>query len=368
MKISRNAMTLLISMLVGLLILEASLRLFKMEFAPLLAQSHQPCIYVEDPKTGYRYRANATDRISMYFEMNNIVEINSRGFHDIEHAPFGEGSTRRILVIGDSLTAGLHVPTNDTWTQVLERELNDGHGDRPLEVINLALDGTGTDIHTLLLQEYLPVYEPEVVIVAFYKNDIRDMTRPMLFKSCYKGNVLVYQNQEQKLELQKYVDENEPGQILGWLFKNYYTFRLPVIAVKNSGRRIDYTFLLDTNYIFPSAIGVRRWSWGELPDNIDQRLLDLKSLSEEHGFELFVIPVPAKESRTLSLDILRSAASGQVLASLEVIDITPHLQEVLEARKISYLDLFWRYDSHFNSKGHEMFAIAVSIALLEYNE
>lgn len=365
MKFSRNVAALLISMLVGLVILEVSLRLFKMEFALVLAQAHQPCIYAEDLQIGYRYEANATDRMARYFEIDNIVETNAQGYHDVEHPLVGGGSTRKVLAIGDSFTAGLQVPISDTWTQVLERKLNDNAGDKPLEVINLGLDGTGTDIQTLLLQQYLRSYDPDMVIVAFYENDIGDLMQTKLFKTCYRGNVLVYQSQEQKLRLQKYIDNNEPGPILRWLFNNYYTFRLPLIVLREHGHPIDSDLLLATNFVYPSAIGVRQWEVGNLPHRIDHHLLHLKSLSEKHNFDLFIIPLPTKKSQKGTLEVLTSAVSPQVLASLEIIDVTPQLQEVLQSQRISYKDLYWRYDNHFNSTGHEVFATALSIALLE---
>lgn len=365
MQPSRNVIILLISMLVALVILECSLRLLKMEFAPVLAQSHQPCIYVEDIQTGYRYRANATGRIARHFEIDNIVETNTRGYHDVEHDPLVGDGKRTVLAIGDSFTAGLHVPIPDTWTRVLERKLNDSVGEEQFEVFNLGLDGTGTNVQILLLQEQFRLHDPDMVIVAFYENDIGDLTRRKLFKSCYRDNVLVYQTPKQKLQLKKYIDDNDPGTILRWLFDHYYTFRIPFIVLRKRGRPMKADFLLGTNYVYPSAIGVRQWETGNLPHRIDEHLLHLKALSESHNFELLISPLPTKPSLTGTLDILTSAVSPQVLESLDIIDVTPYLQETLRRQTISYDDLYWRYDNHFNSKGHEIFATALSMAILE---
>jgi len=347
------------------LLLELSLRLFRMDLAPLLSVSHQPCLYIEDERYGYRYQPNGTDVISRYFEMNNVVTMNSRGFHDREHAPAGDNRIHRILVIGDSFTAGLHVPTGDVWTQVLEKSLNQPASASRFEVVNLGIDGTGTDIHELVLKDNLPVYKPDTVILAFYENDIGDLTRPKLYKSCYRGNVLVYQNGDQRKSLRDYIDEHSPGTIVRWLFDKLYIVRLPVNLYKRSGRRIDALFLLDSNYLFPSAIGVRRWSWGELPHRIDDHLRDLAALSERYDFRLLIVPVPTKNSITESLSVLRESASSGVLAELEVVDISVPLQGIVSNDGLEYQDLFWRYDGHFNSVGNDVFGRAVFQVLNE---
>ena len=46
-----------------------------------------------------------------------------------------------------------------TWTQTLERELH------ATSVVNLGLDGTGTDVHLAILKEYLSEHQPEMVIL-----------------------------------------------------------------------------------------------------------------------------------------------------------------------------------------------------------
>jgi len=324
MKLRKYFLMLFVGSLITVALLEISLRTLKFQLAPLISTSHQPCLYVEDDRYGYRYEPNKSDGIFRYFEMDNLVTTNSAGFHDVEHELEKGSGNSRILVVGDSFTAGLHVPTNNVWTRVLERSLGSQVAESQFEVINLGIDGTGTDIHKLVLEDYLPIYEPDIVIVAFYENDIA---------------------------------------IVRWLFDNVYAFRLPVIAIKRSGRRVAPLFLLDSNYIYPSAIGVRRWHWGNLPHNIDDRLNEIKDLSEKFDFQLFVIPVPTKNSMTESLGILRNAASSDVLGNIHVVEIEPYLEQVLQADNKQFADLFWRYDGHFNSTGNEYFGKAVSRAL-----
>jgi len=99
--------------------------------------------------------------------------INSAGFRDVEHPLAKPEGHYRIVVLGDSITAGVGVSDLDSvFTRRLEELLNAGGGERTFEVINLAVGG----YHTLQEAETLRVtglrYRPDHVVVAFCVNDI----------------------------------------------------------------------------------------------------------------------------------------------------------------------------------------------------
>ena len=107
----------------------------------------------------------ATGQVAAHFEIDNRVEINSLGFYDAEPGP--DEAAPRVLVVGDSFTAAMNVERPAVWTAVLERALRDG-GQPRADVVNLGLDGTGTDVHAALLREYVPRFSPDTVLIAFY--------------------------------------------------------------------------------------------------------------------------------------------------------------------------------------------------------
>jgi len=99
--------------------------------------------------------------------------INSAGFRDVEHPRAKPEGHYRIVVLGDSITAGVGVADLDSvFTRRLEELLNAGSDGRTFEVINLAVGG----YHTLQEAETLRVtglgYRPDHVVVAFCVNDI----------------------------------------------------------------------------------------------------------------------------------------------------------------------------------------------------
>jgi len=91
---------------------------------------------------------------------------NSLGFRDREHAVAKPAGVYRIVVLGDSIAAGLHVERNeDVFPPILERLLVQG-GLRA-EVINLAVSGYNTQQEVEMLREKGLQYHPDLVVVAY---------------------------------------------------------------------------------------------------------------------------------------------------------------------------------------------------------
>lgn len=98
--------------------------------------------------------------------------INSAGFRDREYPHAKDRDTFRIVVLGDSFTDQLEIPTRQLYHEVLERKLN-STAIRRFEVINLGVAGFGTAQEYLTLKCYGLQYNPDLVILAFYVgNDI----------------------------------------------------------------------------------------------------------------------------------------------------------------------------------------------------
>ena len=361
----RFRVSLLIPLMVALLLFEACLRIFQSDILPFVGQAHQRCIYIADRQTGYRYKPNSTGLIRRNFEIDNIVRINSSGFHDIERMPFiPDDTNRHIVVIGDSFTAELMVTVSKTWTQILEREIARS-GDAPhVDVINLGLDGTGTDVHLTLLQENVLTYRPDIVILAFFENDLQDIQRKMEYRECYRDYVMVYADRSQLEILKGFVDEYAPSPIENWLWRSAYTYRVLITLYSKFLQNDSGTArLLSSNFVTPSA-GNLSFDWYSEPaDDLESLFARFSSLSKEHGFRFVVVPIPTKASMTGSLDVLMSSLSAQTLRDIDVIAVLPELTRLLDAEHTSYRELFWAHDGHLNEKGNEMLGVALSKAL-----
>lgn len=148
---------------------------------PLGIRWQTPPRYVEEANhqmTGHRY---LFDELLGWknipgFEgttMGQPLTINSKGLRDREYSYEKPAGTRRMLVLGDSMTWGLGVGDDQIFTEVLERKLE--RETPKWEVINAGVSGWGTDQEYLFLKEEGFKYEPDIVMVVYYLvNDRED--------------------------------------------------------------------------------------------------------------------------------------------------------------------------------------------------
>jgi lysophospholipase L1-like esterase len=95
---------------------------------------------------------------------------NSLGFRDREHPREKPTGTWRVVVLGDSIAAGLRVERfEDTLPPLLEDRLR-GAG-VPAEVISLAVSGYNTSQEVETLREKGLGFEPDLVVVAYSLTD-----------------------------------------------------------------------------------------------------------------------------------------------------------------------------------------------------
>jgi lysophospholipase L1-like esterase len=143
--------------------LEAGVRLF----VPMTDEFFRP-----DPVAGLLHIEGREGR-SVSREFDVRVRINADGFHDRERARAKAPGTRRVVVLGDSITEAFQVPLDDTFTARLERRLaTDG---RAVEVLNLGVSALGPPQEYLVYRAYGARYAPEVVVLTFFTaNDFSD--------------------------------------------------------------------------------------------------------------------------------------------------------------------------------------------------
>jgi hypothetical protein len=104
--------------------------------------------------------------------------FNSHGFRDYERTYEKPADVFRIIVLGDSYVEALQVPLEDSFTALLEKTLNTNGSVTRFEVLPLGLMGSGTaaEYHRYLKLGVL--YDPDLVIVAFFTgNDFRNNSK-----------------------------------------------------------------------------------------------------------------------------------------------------------------------------------------------
>ncbi|MBI4214739.1 hypothetical protein HY546_01980, partial [archaeon] len=117
------------------------------------------------------------DRTGYYMksEFRNLVKANDIGFHDIDHALAKSDGVYRIVILGDSVSAGLEVPMELGYPRLLERKLNlvcDGR----YEMINLGTPVFDQTNEYLALKKYGLAFAPDLVLLEVTPiTDIMDL-------------------------------------------------------------------------------------------------------------------------------------------------------------------------------------------------
>jgi hypothetical protein len=130
-------------------------------------------------------------------EGESFVEINSHGLRARSYSKIKPENTLRIAVLGDSFTEAVHVPLEQTFWSVMERELTKCSAvkNQQIEVINFGVHGYGTAQELITLRTRVWDDNPDVVILAFFAgNDLINNSKKL--ESDLYRPFFVYRNGE----------------------------------------------------------------------------------------------------------------------------------------------------------------------------
>ncbi|MGD8276237.1 MAG: hypothetical protein PVJ30_09775 [Thiohalocapsa sp.] len=121
-----------------------------------------------DPVLGWRPPPQI--RAWQRFEGAALVETNTLGFRDIDHARRKPPGTLRVAVLGDSFTEAVQVPLHETWWRVMAERLN---GDicpvtAEFQALNFAVSGWSTAQSLLAWREHAARFAPDFAVLAFF--------------------------------------------------------------------------------------------------------------------------------------------------------------------------------------------------------
>ena len=123
-------------------------------------------LYVTTP-TGLRLRPDARVVITARITKKPVeIRTNELGFRG---SPIGRENARRILFLGDSITAADYLPEEETFVYRVG-ELGRAHGDE-WETINAGVGSIGLQDEMAILREKGLSIAPDVVVLCFYLND-----------------------------------------------------------------------------------------------------------------------------------------------------------------------------------------------------
>jgi len=151
---------------------EAAVRLLDLPPKPLPPLNADNYRLAANPVIKFEYRPGYTPNQDQYDSSLAGFHINRSGFRDREFQREKIAETRRIIILGDSITAGNGVDNVDlTYPKRLEALFNASAEGQRTEVLNMGVGGYNTLQQVETLRVKGMTYDPDVVMIGFCVND-----------------------------------------------------------------------------------------------------------------------------------------------------------------------------------------------------
>jgi hypothetical protein len=167
----------ILGLFVGLVFFEALLHLIpEMTFRRMVVYRPQRYdFFQEDRNIGWVHLPNVSYLNSLEGEFEVMVNINSRGVHDVEREYTKPSGTVRVLMLGDSFVEAAQVEMSQNMSSLLQTCLAE-RLNLPVEVINGGRSAYGPGDELLFLQYEGLKYQPDLILTGFFVgNDFRNV-------------------------------------------------------------------------------------------------------------------------------------------------------------------------------------------------
>lgn len=284
----------------------------------------------------------------MVGEYNVDIKINSDGLRDYEHSQTGDDF--RILALGDSFAFGQGVNIDDTFLNIIEKQLD-------VEIIKAGVPAYGQDNQLHYFTTKGITYNPDLVIIFYFLNDNEDNNGNTDRKVAY-GNLIQEFRYDSLSDPELYV-----------YTKAFRTGTLRLIRESFSGimQRFDKNSKTES-----AAYKIFLNSQTEESKEWEKTVALFKEFKENSDSELLIVYVPDKKQIypqdfksffDINTDIDNP---NKVLKNIaESLDI-PYIDITGEMRNLQISNLYFRHDPHFNENGHKLFATLVGNELIKY--
>lgn len=321
----KNKWVLLVAGIVlALLIGEGVVRCFHL--APVMLDSHiiYSLFFVDDPDILYKMRSTP---------QNNL---NSDGYRDDEFVLQKPEDYTRIIMLGDSITYGFPVRRDETFSFLLEKQLNNVSLNAH-EVMNFGVGGYNIVSSVATLKKYGTRYNPDIVIYNFFWND-DEIYSYDYYNFFWKKTETSYQKR--------------------WAHEYY----LPTASVlKRFLLRMHlFSFLWIRGFELSVAVWNKAGDHSPLEieqqfDLIETKITELHELATKNGFALMLCMHPV-----LNYDVADAHPNYQktkeIASDLEipVVDLLPHYKAVSSDPSFFLADK--KDVFHPNAAGHQLIA------------
>jgi len=292
-----------------------------------LAITVKPKVYILDEELGWTQQRNV-QRTYQTDGVTAAVETNELGLRGPVYT--GPSRQKRILILGDSFTAGFEVSNDELFSMIWDRARPD------LEIVNAGVSGYSTVQEILRSRQLQSIVQPDLYMLFVYENDLNDNVMPF-----FPG-----------LGPRPYVDENGHIHPTNW---ELYVPLLPPIPGKIWLYKNTLGFYLIHNWLWQFSIKkqeskphpyVKQWSTA-IPEDVKWKALEGLIATFAQGKKLVLVALPAREH----------VKSGDT-------DFSVRLQGLAERVGVQFVNLqlvlrpehFYENDIHWNAAGHKAVA------------
>jgi hypothetical protein len=294
------------------------------------------------PDPRFSFMKPNQDFIERWYERQGPyrVAINSAGFRDNElRHPDGF----KIFVVGDSMTFGAGVEFHDTYVDRLEQKARSAFPLPSVEVINAGQAGATIDSETaVLVHKGLPL-RPQIAILAFFANDVADISRVGRDQQVYKQINLPFKRHMRQTAL--YIQ----------LYKlKLYGLRQLYERKTNEAEARQPVMATESAFYAPRLSSL----WQERWETYLARLGEFITVCRRSGVQPVLLIIPEayqveNSGLTPQPQLILGAAAQSY--GVPVVDPLPRFREAFERGRRLYIP----NDGHLRPEGHEIIAEAL---------
>lgn len=308
-----------------------------------------------DPDVGHVFVPNWKQTLQEH-EFRVDWRSNAQGLRaDRDFGPKPAG-VQRILVVGDSFTAGEQVPYGETFPAVIEASLRASQPS--VEVLNAGHPGFSTISSARWLAKFAARFEPDVVVLAMTPNDLLENQVPLIYVA--RDGALV-SGSATDADAARYADHRGWWSLYGFVERSLLKQRLenaPAIKRLRTGSAFTH---------FRAFQVERDAKSKQLYALAEEHVLAAKAAAEAAGARFALITIPFREQLGKLEPNLDGAVFGRRWTEFAAAHgfVALDLQPTFAAYPRP-AELYWRYDSHCTAAGYRLIGETVAAWLAEH--
>ncbi|MBI5434687.1 MAG: hypothetical protein HZA52_17780 [Planctomycetes bacterium] len=310
-----------------------------------------------DADVGHVFVSNWTQTLQEH-EFRVEWKSNAQGLRaERDYGPKPDG-TKRVLIVGDSFTAGEQVAYVDTFPAVVDASLRATLPN--VEVLNAGHPGFSTANEARWLAKFGAPFAPDLVVVAMTPNDLLENQFPLQYVARDGALVSGTATDEDKA---RWIDHRGWWSLYGAVERSLLKQRLensPAIKRWRTGSAFTHHRAFQIEQDAKSR---------ELFALAERYVLEARAAAQSFGARFALVTLPFREQLGALEPNLDGARFGErwkafgAAQGIPVLDVQPAF-----AAEPHPEELYWRLDSHCTAKGYRLIGETLAAWLAERAE